>query len=86
MEEENTKLKKGLAESKLISQQSSKNAEEAKLRVPELEKQCRTGEVEISSLQRELAALEGNSARLQVKIEKARQQEEREKTKNLQKA
>nr|GMD66231.1 putative E3 ubiquitin-protein ligase RF298 isoform X2 [Ipomoea batatas] len=69
LQEENTMLKKGLAESKLISQQSSKNAEEAKLRAQELEKQCRTGEVEISSLQRELAALEGNSASLQAKIE-----------------
>nr|GLL42282.1 putative E3 ubiquitin-protein ligase RF298 [Ipomoea trifida] len=96
LQEENTMLKKGLAESKLISQQSSKNAEEAKVRAQELEKQCRTGEAEISSLQRELAALEGNSASLQAKIEKARrrqsefealqQQEEREKTKNLQKA
>nr|GLL41963.1 putative E3 ubiquitin-protein ligase RF298 [Ipomoea trifida] len=65
-------------------------------REEELQKQRRTLEVEMSSLQGELAALKGNSADLQANIDKARkgqskfeglwQQEEREKTKLLEKA
>nr|GMD72980.1 putative E3 ubiquitin-protein ligase RF298 [Ipomoea batatas] len=65
-------------------------------REEELQKQRRTLEVEKSSLQGELAALKGNSADLQAKIDKARkcqsefeglwQREEREKTKLLEKA
>lgn len=42
VEVEHTTLKKGFAESKLISKHSFKNLQEAMLRELELQKQCRT--------------------------------------------
>nr|GMD68961.1 putative E3 ubiquitin-protein ligase RF298 [Ipomoea batatas] len=93
---ERSKLMEGIAESRLNFVDSCIDLRKSKLREEELQKQPRTLEVEMSSLQGELAALKGNSADLPAKIDKARkcqsefeglwQREEREKTKLLEKA